>query len=191
LAEAETAGHGASRTAGGIAAALLTLAAVAGDGNGPAPPSLPAPIPASAEDIQRAVQKERGNVVLVNVWATWCEPCRREFPELLRVRRELTARGFALILVSADFADQLPQVRQFLAQQGVGFRTYLKEQDDQTFIDTLDTRWSGALPASFLYDRNGTLRDFWEGGASYETIAARVGVLLGRVPQSGAERGTN
>jgi thiol-disulfide isomerase/thioredoxin len=150
----------------------------------------PAPINATAADVRKAVADARGNVVLVNVWATWCDPCRHEFPALLRVRRELTKRKFRLILVSADFADHLPEVRQFLTQQGVSFPTYLKAQNDMEFINALDPRWSGALPATFLYDRAGKLRDFWEGEASYAAIARKVHALLAGAPQGGAEGGS-
>jgi thiol-disulfide isomerase/thioredoxin len=149
-----------------------------------------APINATAADVLKAVDDARGDVVLVNVWATWCDPCRHEFPTLLRVRRELATRRFRLILVSADFADQLPQVRQFLAQQGVSFPTYLKAQSDMEFINTLNPHWSGALPATFLYDPAGKLRDFWEGEASYEVIAKKVRALLAGAPQRGAEGGS-
>jgi thiol-disulfide isomerase/thioredoxin len=148
------------------------------------------PINATAADVLKAVDDARGDVVLVNVWATWCDPCRHEFPALLRVRRELATRRFKLILVSADFADQLPQVRRFLAQQGVSFPTYLKAQSDMEFINALNPRWSGALPATFLYDPAGKLRDFWEGEASYEVIARKVRALLAGAPQRGAEGGS-
>jgi thiol-disulfide isomerase/thioredoxin len=150
----------------------------------------PALAPVTAHDLLTMVQNARGNVVLVNVWATWCDPCRHEFPALLRVRQELAGRRFKLILVSADFADQQSKVFQFLAQQGVGFSTYLKAEDDMPFINTLNSHWSGALPASFLYDRAGKLRDFWEGEASYENLAGQVKALLGNVPERGVEGGS-
>jgi thiol-disulfide isomerase/thioredoxin len=177
----------------GVTAALV-LGASGYSKRSPAPvrsATPPAPINATAADVLKAVDEARGNVVLVNVWATWCEPCRHEFPALLRVRRELASNRFKLILVSADFADQLPQVDQFLAQQGVSFPTYVKSQDDMEFINALNPRWSGALPATFLYDSTGKLRDFWEGEASYDVIARKVGALLGHAPHSGAEGGSH
>jgi len=157
----------------------------------PAPASTPPLTPVTATGVMKAVQDARGDVVLVNVWATWCDPCRREFPALLAVERELAGRRFTLILVSADFADQRAKVVQFLAQQRVGFPSYLKDEDDMPFINTLDPRWSGALPATFLYDRTGRLRDFWEGEASYEKLAGKVKALLGDAPERGVEGGSS
>jgi thiol-disulfide isomerase/thioredoxin len=174
-----------------MAALVLGVGGCSRRSTGPIETAMPAaPINATAADVLQAVAEARGNVVLVNVWATWCDPCRHEFPALLRVRQELAARRFSLILVSADFADQLPQVRRFLAQQGVSFPTYLKAQSDMEFINALNPRWSGALPATFLYDPAGKLRDFWEGEASYEDIAGKVRALLGSAPQGAVEGGS-
>ncbi len=140
--------------------------------------------------VLNAVRSARGDVVLVNVWATWCDPCRHEFPALLKVREEFAREGFRLILVSADFADQLPKVEEFLSRQGVGFPTFLKAEDDMAFINALDARWSGALPASFLYDRDSVLNDFWVGESSYESLAKKVKALLGSGPERGAKEGS-
>jgi len=173
--------------AGGIAAALA-VAALAGCGQGAgtpgagaaavaaaAPPDLRA---VSASELREAIVAPGAGAVLVNVWATWCLPCRKEFPDLLRAAGELRAHGLRLVLVSADFEDNAEAAREFLARQGVDFPSYLKTGSDMEFIDALSPRWSGALPATFLFDGGGTLRDSWEGEASYETFAARARAVL-------------
>src|SRR5271157_3637265 len=127
-------------------------------------------IPATSADVLDAVKRARGQVVLVNLWATWCEPCKEELPALLRLNRELRGSGFKLILVSADFPDLRPQVERFLADQGVDFPTFLKAEADDRFIDGLERRWSGALPATILFDASGARRQFWEGKTSYDAL---------------------
>ena len=104
-----------------------------------------------------------GGVTVVNLWATWCAPCRREMPALLSVARAHKADGVRLLLVSVDFDDQLPQVRKFLAGNGVDQTTYFKNEPDQQFINAVHPQWSGALPATLVYDRKGKLVEFWEG----------------------------
>ena len=144
-----------------------------------ATPRATAPIrSATAADVLAEVSSEAGSVVLVNVWATWCIPCRQEFPDLLRLRRELGGKGFRLVLVSADLAGQRSQVEAFLRQSGVDFPTFVKAQADQEFIDGLEARWSGALPVTLLFDRHGTRAGFWEGGSTYSEILSKVKPLV-------------
>lgn len=122
---------------------------------------------ATARDVLNTVQQSDGSITLVNVWATWCQPCREEFPDLLKLRDDYKEKGLKLIFVSADFEGDTPQVKQFLAEHNVGFKTYLKTGKDMEFINTLHREWSGALPATLIYGPNGQLQDFWQGKASY------------------------
>jgi thiol-disulfide isomerase/thioredoxin len=128
---------------------------------------------ATAARIREAVHQPGARATLVNVWATWCAPCREEFPEMLRIHRQYRDRGLRLVLVSADVPDSSELARRFLEAQGVDFTTYLKREKDMEFIDGLDPRWSGALPATFVYDANGRLRSFHEGkttAAEFESL---------------------
>jgi thiol-disulfide isomerase/thioredoxin len=123
---------------------------------------------ADAERVLEEVNEPGAEVVLVNVWATWCAPCIEEMPDLLRLRREFREQGLRLILVSADFESARKQVRERLAGLGVDFETFRRAGKDMEFINALDERWSGALPASFVYDGEGRLRHFEQGRASYD-----------------------
>lgn len=177
-----------SRAALALLALCAALASCSGQGSGAggsAGSGRPAVIPAGAEELLRAVRAEGARAVLVNVWATWCMPCREEFPHLLRLRREYGPRGLRVILVSGDFDSEMPAVVRFLEEQGVDFPTYIKSGKDMEFIDALEPRWSGALPATFIYDARGSLRHFWEHKASYATFEQRVLEVLNQ-PADGA-----
>jgi thiol-disulfide isomerase/thioredoxin len=136
-------------------------------------------LPATAADIVAAAQSPGAQVTLVNVWATWCAPCREEFPDLLRLEQTYRDRGLRLLLVSADFEDQLIEARRFLAAHGVRDTTYFKREQDMAFIDGLDPRWSGALPATLIYDSTGRLTSFWEGRADYAKFETAVLTAFG------------
>jgi len=140
--------------------------------------ALPPLIPADSQRIVREVHKEGAQAVLVNVWATWCVPCREELPDLVRLERDYAKSGFRLVLVSGDFPDEAESARKFLGELGFESGSFLKDEGDIAFIDGLSPRWSGALPASFLYDGNGKLVDFWEGKASYDEIRGKLLPLL-------------
>jgi thiol-disulfide isomerase/thioredoxin len=101
-----------------VAAAALAVACTRGREGGTVPARAGAGpeaqvVPVTAAEVRQAVAVARGDVVLLNIWATWCNPCREEFPHLVRLRRELAAQGFSLLLVSADFENQLPKVADF------------------------------------------------------------------------------
>ena len=65
-------------------------------------------------------------------------------------------------------------VKKFLAEEGVDFPAYIKAEKDQAFIDGLNKQWTGALPATFIFDSSGKLRDFWEGEASFNVFQQKV-----------------
>ena len=136
--------------------------------------------PVTAADIQKAVRDSGAKAVLVNMWATWCAPCREEFPGLVSVAHQYQGQGLKVLLVSADSAADLPAVKKFLAERGVEFPAYLKAQKDQEFIDGMGKQWTGALPASFLFDGTGKLRDFWEGEATFSVFEQKVVEVLGK-----------
>jgi thiol-disulfide isomerase/thioredoxin len=178
MGEREARKHSAANVAACIVVGVVLLTILACSRKLPAPPSAPALTPATAADVLAEVGRSRGSVVLVNVWATWCDPCREELPDLLRLQREFGSHGFKLILVSADFTSQRPAAAALLASLGVGFTTFVKTQRDQEFIDGLDSRWSGALPATLLFDREGRKVGLWEGKASYEVLLGKIKPLL-------------
>jgi thiol-disulfide isomerase/thioredoxin len=138
----------------------------------------PAVLTANLQQVRDAIRKPGARAVLVNVWATFCDPCREEMPDLLRVFRDRRDRGLRLVLVSADDDESRAEVRRYLASLGVDFPSYLKTGDDMAFINGLDPRWSGALPASFLFDGQGRLRQFWPGQITAATVAPKIDELL-------------
>jgi thiol-disulfide isomerase/thioredoxin len=122
-----------------------------------------------AKGLTEAVAREKGKVVLVNFWATWCVPCREEFPDLSRLQKNLGPKGFALIGVSTDFTRETPAVEKFLADQKPSFPNYRKKSggDDQVFIEAVDKGWGGELPFSVLYGKDGRKVKTFSGKQSY------------------------
>ncbi len=98
-------------------------------------------------------------MLAVNFWATWCEPCRQEMPDLVEAARRHAREGLDVVLVSADFRKDLPAVERFLRRFRVPFSCFLEEsQDPQAFIDAVDPKWGGELPRTIVYDRTGAAR---------------------------------
>jgi thiol-disulfide isomerase/thioredoxin len=171
-------------------AATLSLAAEAApapDPASPAPagsPATPRPTVAVAElpAILAAVRAPGARAVLVNVWASWCEPCREEMPELLRFYRDNRDRGLRLVLISADDEQERGTVERLLAAAAFDGPAFIKRGDDMAFIDALDRRWSGELPSTFVFDGRGAKRRFWPGTITYRELERSVNALLGPDP---------
>lgn len=142
----------------------------------------------TAPEILDRAARPGARATLVNVWATWCGPCREEFPGLLRVARARAGEGLRLMLVSADFDDQQPAVRAFLGARAVSDTAFLKTGDDMAFINSLSPKWSGALPATFIYDGGGRLVAFWEGMADEARFQRAVDQALAAHPTHGDSR---
>lgn len=93
---------------------------------------------------------ERGKVVLVNFWATWCEPCKSEMPALQQLADELPGQSF--VLYSVDLQEDAPQVEAFERQYGLHLFAVLDDGGDVTRAYGVR-----ALPATFLIDQRGVL----------------------------------
>ncbi|HEV2802541.1 MAG TPA: TlpA disulfide reductase family protein [Pyrinomonadaceae bacterium] len=115
--------------------------------------------------------------LLINFWATWCEPCRKEFPDLVLVDREFRPRGLDFITVSIDDVSELQTgVPQFLREmRATRIPAYLLNADDpETAIRSVDDRWRGELPATFLYDRAGKLAYKHVGRVNLEELRTAI-----------------
>lgn len=107
-----------------------------------------------AQGLHRAVRAQRGRVVVVNLWATWCEPCVKEFPDFVALARD--RRDVAVISVSIDDPGDRPAVLDFLKKQKPPFPVYMKaDGNDEAFINGVDPKWSGAVPLTMIYDVSG------------------------------------
>lgn len=134
--------------------------------------------PATPAELRALLAASGPTATIVNVWATWCEPCVAEFPDVLRAAREARPRGVRMMFVSADFESEHGAAEKFLRQSGVDFTTYVKKGDDQAFIDGLNPSWSGSLPATMIFDGRGNLRFFREGDIDYAALTAAIDVVL-------------
>lgn len=106
----------------------------------------------------RVVAAKKGRVVLVNFWATWCDPCREEMPALVSAAKGFSSKDVAVALVSTDSLKKTPDVQKFLASGKIPFVCWqAKSANPQRFIDAVDKSWNGAVPYTLVYDRKGEL----------------------------------
>jgi peroxiredoxin len=120
---------------------------------------------------QVSIEDYRGQVILVNNWATWCPPCRTEMPELQAYFTVHAAEGFVVVAIeSGELADQ---VATFVQEFGMTFPVWL---DPQSKAQEIFNNWN--LPSTYIIDRHGIVRLSWTGGINSPTLEQYVTPLL-------------
>jgi peroxiredoxin len=114
----------------------------------------------------------RGQVVLVNLWATWCPPCKEEMPAFEAFYRKHRDEGF--VIVAINDGDPKPDVLQFVEEYGLTFPVWL----DPSYIATEQAFKTLNLPSSFVIDRKGTIVLSWVGGTNIKTLEKYVTPII-------------
>lgn len=140
-----------------LLAVLMTVAACRRESAAVAPPrptSGSAMAPYTAQWLDGTtfdMAKEKGNVVLLNVWATWCGPCRFEIPELAKLHAKYASRGFKVVGVSIDEGGA-GDVKQFVTEQKISYPIALDPEGKlATLLQTT------VIPTSIVVDRTGNV----------------------------------
>jgi cytochrome c biogenesis protein CcmG, thiol:disulfide interchange protein DsbE len=114
----------------------------------------------------------RGQVVILNFWATWCEPCKAEMPLFERTQQQYRDRG--LVVLGVNFQERDEEITAFLSQIGVTFPSLV----DRTGEVSRQWRATG-LPTTFLIDRQGLIRDVRVGAFTEAMLEDRLTKVLG------------
>jgi thiol-disulfide isomerase/thioredoxin len=135
--------------------------------------------PVTEASYPKIVATHKGKILLVDFWATWCVPCRAETPQLVKLSERLRARGLDFITVSADAPENELAAFKVLMQDAVAAPFYIKKAaDDDKFYNVVDAKWSGEMPALFIYDRSGKRVRSFLGETPVKDIEAAIQKLL-------------
>lgn len=121
----------------------------------------PTPLPVvsaiDTEALKGIITQQRERPLLVNFWATFCDPCRDEFPDLVKIDKDYRPQSLEFVTVSLDdMTDIKTSVPQFLGMMKATMPAYLLNvSDPEPAINFIDKRWQGDLPATYLYNEKG------------------------------------
>jgi cytochrome c biogenesis protein CcmG/thiol:disulfide interchange protein DsbE len=171
--------------------AIAPQAEMAANSDGGAPqyvtPLQGKPAPAfTLEDLsgeKRSLASYKGKAVLINIWATWCAPCKIETPWLIELRNQYAAQGFEILGISADdidrgdpqkLSDEKKQIARFVQQEKIDYPVLID-------ADSISQPYGGldSLPTSFFVDRNGIVVAAQLGLTSKAEIEANIKKALG------------
>lgn len=112
----------------------------------------------------KEVIKPNGKPLLVNFWATWCDPCREEFPDLVKLENDYRGKIDVITISLDDITDINTAVPKFLSEMKAEMPTFLLvSKDEGAIISTISKDWSGGLPFTVLYDEKGEIIYFKQG----------------------------
>lgn len=119
-----------------------------------------------------------GKPLLVNFWATWCDPCREEFPELVKIDTEYKGRIDFITITLDDAADIKGPVPKFLADMKARMPSYLLvTSDESAAISSIAKDWSGGLPFTVLYNDKGEMAYFRQGKVQADVLRSELDKL--------------
>lgn len=140
----------ARRTAGALLLALLLAGAA------PALADAAASRAITPAGLTQELAALRGRVVILNVWATWCVPCLKEIPDLLRLEAELANDGLVLLGLSIDDPADAAGVEAFRQKYFAGFHTLRRDAtDSDALVSVVDPAWNEVVPTTYLIGRDG------------------------------------
>lgn len=139
----------------------------------PAHVSFPAPelVLTDLNGVPASLSELRGKVVLVNLWATWCPPCREEMPTLQAFYEKYRSKGF--VLVAVNQGEKTPQIQAFTDEYKLTFPIWVDEKSKASrMFNTMN------LPSSYVIDRHGQVRLMWIGGISKKNLEKYVPAVI-------------
>ncbi len=118
---------------------------------------------------------ENAKPLLINFWATWCDPCREEFPELVKINDDYKGKIDFITISLDDLAEIKREVPQFLSNMKAQMPAYLlKTDDEEAAIATVSKDWQGGLPFTVLLNEKGEIVYVRQGKIKPETVRAEI-----------------
>lgn len=151
--------------------------------------TIPDPALIDLAGYKRAVSKYRGRPLLVTFWATWCEPCRDEFPMLVDLTKQYAPQGLATFGVSLDNDADMHLVRHFLALHRPGFPNYRQKPgiDVDEFYVGVNPAWTGTMPETIFYARDGSIAGHFIGEQPRASFEQAIRTILASPPALAAK----
>ncbi len=134
----------------------------------------------SFDQLQKRLFETKDSVIVLNFWATWCKPCIEELPGFEQLREKYVSRKLKIILVNLDFNSKIKSsVEPFIKRKNLKSEIWhITDSDPNVWINKIDSTWSGAIPATVIYDSSHNKLKFIEGQVTFEELDRMVAPFL-------------
>ena len=136
--------------------------------------------PIDEKGLDSLISHRNGKHLVLNIWATWCIPCKEEFPDLIKLSDSLKTKQVEVVAISVDYPDEInSKIQPFLKKMKPPFRVFVWDFPSQdAFFAQFDKSWSGAIPATFIYDNKGIQQRFLLGKQSNSQFKKAIDDVL-------------
>jgi thiol-disulfide isomerase/thioredoxin len=144
-----------------------------------AEPATGGPVVTKIDEIAlKKVLHPNGKPLLVNFWATWCDPCREEFPDLVKIDADYKGKVDFITITLDDAADIKTAVPKFLSDMKAAMPSYLLvTSDEEAVITSIAKDWTGGLPFTVLYNDKGDMQYFRQGKVKVDLLRSELDKL--------------
>lgn len=140
----------------------------------------PAPHLIDLAGYQQMVAGYQGKALMVTFWATWCEPCRDEYPMIVELAKKYAPQGLVVVGISTDEKSDMNLVQQFLDQTHPGFLNYVEKPgiDVNAFYQGVNPDWHGTMPHTVFYGRDGHIARYLTGASPKSAFENAIQLIL-------------
>lgn len=130
--------------------------------------------------LEKLIKNRNGKILFLNVWASWCPPCKKEFPDLVKLAEKYKNKRVEFVGLSVDDKSDLEsEVIPFLEKNNVNFKIYIQNFDKvEDLINFLNPAWRGEIPTTFIYDKKGVRQKFIIGMRDFDSFDKEIQAVL-------------
>jgi cytochrome c biogenesis protein CcmG/thiol:disulfide interchange protein DsbE len=132
----------------------------------------------NAAGVKQSLADYKGKVIVLNFWATWCPPCRREIPDFIELQKQYGSQGLQIVGIAVD-QEGWSVVKPFISQNGINYPIFMStEETYETYQQFLPADQQGAIPFTFIIGKNGAIQKHIVGSADKATFEGLIKPLL-------------
>lgn len=129
--------------------------------------------------LEKLIKNRKGKALLLNIWASWCPPCKKEFPDLVKLAAKYKNSKVDIVGLSVDDKSDLnSEVIPFLQKNDVNFKIYIQNFKSIEELISFFPKWEGAIPLTVIFDKNGNEKKFIIGMRDFEFFDKAIQEVL-------------